>query len=310
MTPDSPRVRIAASPINWHNDDFPILGSLTSVDAILAEMNAAGIEGTELGSLFPSTAKELQPVLAAHDMVLAGGWFSAYLLSRDMTEQVGLFTNFIDFLVSMGARICTIAECTHCPFKPYPPSRYDEHFAALGVPLFPDQLPKLSADEWMTLGGRLEELSKIAADKGVLMGYHPHIQTVVQSAAQLDTLAAAAPELKYTIDTGHIALAGDDPIAVLKKYADRTVHMHVKNVRKRVDDDVRAGSMGFEFAVIEGAFTVPGDGGIDFVQVFDVLKAHDYKGWLVIEAEQNPLTSNPLLYAKLAREYIRTVAGW
>jgi inosose dehydratase len=86
--------------------------------------------------------------------------------------------------------------------------------------------------------------------------------------------------------------------------------MHVKNVRDRVADAARAGSMGFEFAVVEGAFTVPGDGGIDFAKVFDVLARHEYRGWVVVEAEQNPLTSDPFLYAKLAREYIRTVASW
>jgi inosose dehydratase len=310
MADDLQPVRIAASPINWHNDDFPILGSLTSVDQILGGIQAAGMSGTELGSLFPTTRDELQPLLDHYELELAGGWFSAYLLSRDFGSERARFEEFTDFLESMGSRICTIAECTYCPFKPYPAGRYDQHFGALGVPLFPYQLPELSAEQWKNLGAGLQEFSKIAADKGISLGYHPHMQTVVQSATQLATLAEAAPELHFTIDTGHMRFSGADACEILETYIDRTVHLHVKNVRDRVASAARAGSMGFEFAVVEGVFTVPGDGGIDFVTVFDILKRNDYHGWLVVEAEQNPLTSEPFLYAKLAREYIRTVAGW
>jgi inosose dehydratase len=132
----------------------------------------------------------------------------------------------------------------------------------------------------------------------------------VQSAEQLAMLADAAPDLRFTIDTGHLRFAGADPIAILETYIDRTVHLHVKDLRDHIADVARAGSMSFEFAVIEGAFTVPGDGGIDYVKVFDVLNQNNYRGWLVVEAEQNPLTADPVLYAKLGREYIRAVAGW
>lgn len=310
MSDDTRSVHIAASPINWHNDDFPILGWFTSVDTILGGMQAAGMDGTELGSQYPGTREELQPLLDQYELKLAGGWFSSYLLSRDLRGEKQRFEALTDFLQSMGAGICTIAECTYCPFKPYPPSRYAQHFQSLGVPLFPYQLPELSAEQWTSLGSGLQELSQIAAGKGIKLGYHPHMQTVVQSAEQLATLAEAAPELQFTIDTGHMRFAGADPCEILERYIDRTVHLHVKNVRDRVADAARTGSMGFAFAVAEGAFTVPGDGGIDFVRVFEILARHKYKGWMVVEAEQNPLTSEPVLYATLAREYIRTVAGW
>jgi inosose dehydratase len=310
MNDDTPDVRIAASPINWHNDDFPILGSLTSVDAILAGMQAAGMAGTELGSLFPTTKGDLEPLLEQYDLELAGGWFSAYLLTRSMDDERKRFVPFVEFLESMGARILTIAECSHCPFKPFPPSPFAQHFGSLAVPLFPYQLPELTPDQWLALGKGLQELSAIAEQHGIAVGYHPHMQTVVQTAEQLAMLADAAPDLHFTIDTGHLRFAGADPVAVLETYIDRTVHLHIKDVRDHIDDVARAGSMSFAFAVIEGAFTVPGDGGIDYVKVFDILKRNGYRGWLVVEAEQNPLTSDPVLYAKLAREYIRAVAGW
>ncbi len=105
-------------------------------------------------------------------------------------------------------------------------------------------------------------------------------------------------------------LIGADPLEILETYIDRTVDLHIKDIRPRVVDAARAGSMSFEFAIVEGVFTVPGDGGIDYTEVFALLKKHGYEGWLLVEAEQNPLTADPFLYAKLAREYIREVAGW
>jgi inosose dehydratase len=305
-----PDVKIAASPINWHNDDFPILGALTSVDEILAGMQQAGFAGTELGSLFPSTAGEVLPILEHYELELAGGWFSAYLLTRDFRSERTRFTEFVKFLEQTGAKICTTAEASYCPFKPYPPSRYDQHFKSLSVPLFPYQLPTLKPEQWSTLGKQFDELTAIAAEHNILLGYHPHMQTVVQTAEHLAALAAASSQLHFTIDSGHLRFAGADPAKILEKYIDRTVHLHVKNVRDRVTQAAQSAPMSFEFAVVEGAFTVPGDGGIDFGPIFDVLKRHRYKGWLVVEAEQNPLTSDPVLYATLAREYIRGVAGW
>ena len=310
MADDAADVRIAASPINWHNDDFPILGALTSVDAILAGMQAAGMAGTELGSLFPTTRDDLQPLLDQYDLELAGGWFSAYLLTRDMDDERKRFVAFVEFLESMGTRILTIAECSYCPFKPFPPSPFAQHFGSLAVPLFPYQLPELTPAQWTALGKGLQELSDIAGQHGIAVGYHPHMQTVVQTAEQLAMLADAAPGLHFTIDTGHLRFAGADAVAVLETYIDRTVHLHIKDVRDHIAGVARAGSMSFAFAVVEGAFTVPGDGGIDYVRVFDILKEHRYRGWMVIEAEQNPLTSDPVLYARLGREYIREVAGW
>lgn len=61
--------------------------------------------------------------------------------------------------------------------------------------------------------------------------------------------------------------------------------------------------------VVKGTFTVPGDGVIDFKPIFDILEKYDYKGWMVVEAEQDPAIANPLEYAIKGRHYIREVAG-
>ena len=65
----------------------------------------------------------------------------------------------------------------------------------------------------------------------------------------------------------------------------------------------------FLHAVREGMFTVPGDGSIDFAPLFAMLKEADYRGWMVVEAEQDPAKANPFAYAVKARQYIREQTG-
>jgi inosose dehydratase len=316
MATSDKKVKIAASPINWRNDDFPILGADTSADTILADMRLAGFDGTELGSLFPNSAVEMDRVLSRHNLTLASGWFSAYLLTQNYDQECRRFKEYCQFLRQCGAQHVTTAECSHSPFKLHGDDPYAQHYDAVAKPLFPKAVPTLTDEQLNTVATGLVEFMKIAGDNGLSLGYHPHIQTMVENTDELDQLTnrvesiSHGAKLTLTIDTGHLALAGDDPAKTLEKYINQTKHVHVKNIRKRVADAARAGSMGFEFAVVEGVFTVPGDGGIDFTEIFDVLKKHDYHGWLVVEAEQNPHTAQPYLYAKLAREYIREVAGW
>ena len=58
-----------------------------------------------------------------------------------------------------------------------------------------------------------------------------------------------------------------------------------------------------------GAFTVPGDGCIDFDPIFKVLEENDYEGYMLVEAEQDPAKANPLEYAMKARDFIREKTG-
>jgi inosose dehydratase len=77
------------------------------------------------------------------------------------------------------------------------------------------------------------------------------------------------------------------------------VHVHCKDVRKDILDRALATDMGFMPAVLQGIFTVPGDGCIPFLPLLQDLQAHNYNGWFVVEAEQDPRIAHPLTYAKL-----------
>ncbi len=143
------------------------------------------------------------------------------------------------------------------------------------------------------------------------MTYHHHMGTVVQTAEEIDTMMDMTDRESVFLlfDSGHLAYCGEDYLAVLKKYAHRIKHVHLKDIRPEIIKRVRDEHLSFLKGVRLGAFTVPGDGAIDFTPIFDILDKAGYEGWLLVEAEQDPAIANPFKYAKIAREYINKKAG-
>ena len=165
--------------------------------------------------------------------------------------------------------------------------------------------------EWDRFCDGLNKLGKIAADRGFKLCFHHHMGTVVQTSEETDRMMANT-DPRYVFlcyDTGHFTFAGEDPLAMLKKYVDRVGHVHLKDMRLPVVEEARKNNWSFLQAVRNGAFTVPGDGGVDFDPVFKVLADAGYQGWLLVEAEQDPAKANPLEYAMKARKYIREHTG-
>ena len=135
--------------------------------------------------------------------------------------------------------------------------------------------------------------------------------TGVQTEAETDRfLEMTDPEYVYLLfDSGHFTFSGEDAAAMIKKYIGRVGHVHLKDVRMAVRERVMKEDMSFLDAVRAGTFTVPGDGDVDFTSIFNTLAEHDYKGWVVVEAEQDPAIANPFEYALKARAYIREKTG-
>ena len=77
------------------------------------------------------------------------------------------------------------------------------------------------------------------------------------------------------------------------------VHVHAKDIRRPVLEQVLKADTPFLEAVLQGVFTVPGDGSVDYPAVFQALAAHRYRGWVVVEAEQDPKKAHPLTNATL-----------
>ena len=164
--------------------------------------------------------------------------------------------------------------------------------------------------EWDKFAKGMNRLGDIANSMGIKLVYHHHMGTVVQTAEEIDRMMDMTDPDKFALlyDTGHLAYCGQDYLAVLKKYAKRIAHVHLKDVRPEVVEKVKKEKLSFLQGVRAGAFTVPGDGCIDFAPVFDELDKSGYEGWMIVEAEQDPAKANPLEYALKARDYIRKTA--
>jgi inosose dehydratase len=293
-------VRVGAQPINWINDDFKDLGASTSLDDCLREMREAGYEGSELGHRFSESPDEIRATLTKHGLRLVSGWHSTYTAERAHDDEERAFVKHARKLQACGCDVVIVAECT---LAIHGDGRTPLRFAP-GREL-------LSKDAWDRMCVGLDRLARVAKSMGMRAAYHPHMGTVVQDASDVDALMSSTSDLSLLLDAGHLAFAGADPLAVLEKHVGRVAHFHAKNIRPLVTREARAQRWTFEQSVRAGAFTVPGeaDGGVDFTRLFGVLEKHNYRGWIVVEAEQDPAKANPLEYAKRGRAFIRSAAG-
>jgi inosose dehydratase len=261
-------------------------------------MALAGFEGSEVGNKYPKDPAVLNKALGLRGLTICNAWFSSFLTTKPYAEVEREFLAHRDFLHAVGARVIGAAEQGHSI-----QGRQD-------LAVF-DAKPSFTDDEWKRLCEGLCRLGERAAEKGMTLTYHHHMGTGVQTAAEIDRLmeGTTTGKLDLLYDTGHLVFSGEDYVAVLKKWSTRVKHVHLKDVRMSVVDEVRKRRMSFLGAVKAGAFTVPGDGNVEFEPVFAELARVGYEGWWVVEAEQDPALANPLEYAIKARRYIREKAG-
>ena len=279
-------VTLGINPITWTNDDMPELGGDIPLEQCLAETREAGYSGIELGGKFPRDAATLRPILARHHLALVSGWYSAHLARGSAAGEIAAVAKHLDLLADMGCKVMVFAE---------------GHGSTDGDPSKPlSQRPVLPEREWPAFCERLNEVAAHLRMRGVRMGFHHHMGTVVQTEEEIERLMAMTSEdVGLLLDTGHLVFAGGDPAAVARRHGKRIVHAHCKDVRASVLSDVLREDRSFLRAVLDGVFTVPGDGGIDFPAVLRELAHHGYAGWLVVEAEQDPAKAHPLTYARM-----------
>jgi inosose dehydratase len=290
-------------PINWSNDDFQDLGGATPLETCFQQMQEAGYAGTEVGNKYPHDGDKLRPLMDKYQLRLIGGWHSTYFAENDYEEEERRFLEYLLFLKSMNASVVILAECSN--------AIHGDESATLR---FGQNMINISDDQWRKVYAGLDKLSALAAEEGLSAVYHHHMGTVVQSESSLGDLMANTEHLNLLFDTGHLAFAGIDPALVLERYLNRIAHVHLKNVRPSIVRHARENGLSFGQAVRAGVYTVPGDEAegepaVDYPPLLTRLAENSYKGWFVVEAEQDPAKADPLEYALTARQYIRETTG-
>jgi myo-inosose-2 dehydratase len=277
---------IGINPISWTNDDLQFVGGEVPLETCLSQARQAGYEGVELGHKFPRDAAKLRPILDEHGLRLVSGWYSCHLLRQDARREAEDMRAHASLLQAMGCDVIIFAEVTGCI--------HGDRVTRLS------QRPKIGASEWRQFGQRMSETAKIAADYGLALCYHHHMGTVVQSSDDIAALMDnTTDEVRLLLDSGHARFAGADPVQLAKTHHDRIGHVHCKDIRPQVLAACQNRDCSFLDAVLDGVFTVPGDGCIDFAGIFRELATIDYSGWIVVEAEQDPSVAPSLLYASM-----------
>ena len=289
-------VKIGISPIAWQNDDLPEMTAAYTMEQALKEAREIGYIGVERGRRMPQDTEGLRKYLDHYDIALCGGWCSGNLLVNDVTTEREAVRQQVEQFVALNSPCLVYAECSNTVQ------------GDIGVPV--NNRPRLGRDAVFAYGRKLSELAKWMAGEGMTLAYHHHMGSFIEAEEEIDWLMeSSTPEVTLCFDTGHLLFGGGDVMATLERWGDRVHHVHFKDIRPEVVKDVRDNDRSFLDAVIAGAFTVPGDGCIDFQPVADYLKKTGYDGWIVVEAEQDPVKAPPYDYSKAGYEHILTVCA-
>ena len=296
---DKNKVKLVIAPIAWTNDDMPDLGKENTFEQCVSEMALAGFTGSEVGNKYPKDPEVLKKALELRGVEICNQWFSSFLITKPFEEVEKEFRAQLTFLKAMGAKVIGASEQSHSVQ------------GQMDTPVFGHKY-EMNDEEWDTFCTGMNKLGKIAKEEyGIALTFHHHMGTVVQSLAEVDRMMENTdPEyVSLLFDTGHFTYCGEDPLEVVKKYVHRIKHVHLKDIRPEVVEQVKKENMSFLAGVRAGAFTIPGDGCINYDPIFKVLEDAGYEGYMVVEAEQDPAKANPLEYAIRARKFIAEKTG-
>ena len=291
-------VHLGIAPIAWTNDDMPDLGAENTFEQCVSEMALAGYEGCEIGNKYPKDVATLKKALELRNLQICNCWFSTFLITKPYEETEREFIEKVDFLKAMGAKVIGVSEQSYSVQ------------GQMNTPVFGHK-HIMDQDEWKLLCDGLNKLGRVAKERGIDLTFHHHMGTVVQTESEVDYMMEHTDPEYFSLlfDSGHFAYCGVDPVTMVKRYANRIKHVHLKDIRPDIVQKVKRENLSFLQGVREGAFTVPGDGCVDFDSIFKVLEETGYKGYMLVEAEQDPAKANPLEYAIKARKFIKDHAG-
>ena len=294
------KAKLGMSPIAWWNDDLVELSDDVSLEECLRQSRSAGFTGMEMGRRFPSDPAVMLPILKQADVTLCGGWFSGRLVDGDIAAEKDRILPMIELFKAVNAPCIVYGEIAR--------SIQGDRSKPLATK------PRLSEDEMKVYGRRLTEFGEWCAGQGMPLSYHHHMAAVIETEPELDLFVKHSGEgIPLLFDAGHMAFAGGNVLRVIDNHHSRITHVHVKDVRMDVINKLDRAKQSFLDAVALGAFTVPGDGSLDFEAIVKKFAGYGYEGWFVVEAEQDPVKSPPLKMAQIGhKELMRvmTAAGY
>jgi inosose dehydratase len=288
-------VKIGINPISWSNDDLPSLGGETPLSTALTEGRQIGYQGFELGNKFPREPKALRELMAGYGLEVVSGWYSGRLATQTVEQEIAAVESHLRLLAENGCKVMVYGEVA------------DSIQGERTIPLY--KRPRFrSDDDFKRYGEKLTAFGTYLLKHGVRLAYHHHMGAYVQAPEDIDqVMAHTGDDVGLLFDSGHAYFGGGDPLTVLTKHIHRVCHVHCKDARASIIRHAHNRQWSFLDSVLNGVFTVPGDGAIDFAAIIDTLRAHRYRGWLVVEAEQDPAVAPSYTYAEKGYRTLRAL---
>ena len=285
------KIKLGIAPIAWSNDDMPELGGDTPIEQCLEEASSAGFTGIELGGKFPRNPGITNFLLNKYKLKMPGGWYGSLLRTRSAEDEWVAMQDHLNLLKLVNADVFV--------------------FADVSGSIQGDQTKKLSTrptmedDEFAEYCKKINDISNRLNDEGIPMSYHEHMGTIIQTENDVDRFMNNTNQNTFLLyDTGHLLFAEANYERVLKNYISKINHVHCKDIRQNILKNSLKNDLSFRESFLDGVFTVPGDGCIDYEPLFKILHENNYDKWLIIEAEQDPKKANPLEFAKIGYNYL------
>ena len=288
--------RIAGAPCTWGVEVSPDWGHQMDRDRVLSEMAEVGLVATELGpeGFLPRDVAALTSLLTRHRLDLVGGFVPVVLYrTGDIESQLAYVERAAKTMAGAGASILVLGPDSHHPGH--------------------DDQIEMDESEWEIFIFSLERVIEIADRNDLVTALHPHWGMAIERRHHIERIIGQT-DVALCIDTGHLALAGIDPVEIVELAADRVAHVHLKEVDPHIARLVRNGDLKFHQAVLAGLFTPLGrGGGVDIEGVIGALESEGYAGWYVLEqdvalnGEPDP-GAGPVHDAKASFAYLQGLA--
>jgi inosose dehydratase len=247
-------------------------------DAMLEILAEAGYTGVDLGPLgYLGEGPEVRRRLERFELGLAGGWVQLPFSDDDA---------FAAALPSLDAALRVFSDASEAsPSRlPLPTLADDGSVARRSAPGRGAALDPLDDGGWGRLLRNTERAAERVRAAGFEPTFHHHAGTFVESPDEIDRFLENV-DVSLTLDTGHLFIAGGDPLAAVTRWGDRINHLHLKDVDLGELRRVLAAGGGMREVWSSGSFVAFGRGDIDLTAVMTAVDASGFDGWVVVEQD-------------------------
>jgi inosose dehydratase len=273
------KATVAGAPVSFGVFEMTPEGAETiAPDDMLEVLASAGYGGVDLGPLgYFGRSSELQARLERHGLELAGGWVQLPFSDDDAFEAS--LPGLHDAL-----RVFTDAAERGPSRLPLPTLADDGSVARRAAPGRGAEVDPLADAAWDRLLANAERAVGIVRAAGFEPTFHHHAGTFVESPDEIERFLASV-DVDLTLDTGHLFIAGGDPLDAVHRWGDRINHLHLKDVDLSELQRVLAAGGGMPEVWSSGSFVAFGRGDIDLAAVMNAVDKRGFDGWVVVEQD-------------------------